>query len=228
MISISIIIPVFNEGAIIQQTLKNLLITSETAEIIVVDGGSQDNTLELAKAMGVKAIAISPGGRAKQMNFGAKFAQGDILLFLHADTTLPQNYTTILKDTLAKPNIIAGAFELNIDAPQLSLRLVETLVNIRSRLFSLPYGDQAIFLKASVFQALGGFPELPIMEDFVFVRGLNKQGKIAIAPQAVLTSSRRWQKLGVVKTTLVNQLIIIGYFLGVPIERLANFYRKVR
>lgn len=225
---ISIIIPVFNEGAIIQQTLQNLLLTDETVEIILVDGGSQDNTKELAKAMGVKAITLSPGNRAKQMNFGAKLAQGDILLFLHADTTLPKNFISIIQDTLGQPNTIAGAFELNIDAPQLSLRLVETLVNLRSRLFSLPYGDQAIFLKASVFQMSGGFPELPIMEDFVFVRRLNKQGKIAIAPQAVLTSSRRWQKLGVVKTTLVNQLMIIGYFLGVPIERLANFYRQVK
>ena len=223
---ITIIIPVFNEAAIIQQNLQNLLSISAHVEIIVVDGGSHDQTLTLAQAMGVKTIVSRPK-KSLQMNRGAAVAKGDILLFLHADTILPPDYTTLIKDTLAQPNTVAGAFRLKINAPQRSLRLVEKMVNWRSRFFALPYGDQAIFLKSYTFHDLGGFADLPIMEDFDLIQRLKKQGIIHIAPAAVLTSPRRWQKLGVFKTTLVNQLIIIGYFLGVAPQKLANFYRRI-
>lgn len=223
---ISIIIPVLNEANNITKTVE-LAQTAADVEIIVVDGGSKDETISIAKSLGVKVLS-SPLGRAVQMNAGAAVASGDILLFLHADTLLPANFDTIVRHTLKDvptPNIIAGAFELVIDAEIKGIKLVEKMVSWRSRFFSLPYGDQAIFLKADVFRNVGGFPELPIMEDFVFIGNLKKLGKIAIVPVPVITSGRRWQKLGVWKTTLINQITIVGYYLGVSPEKLARWYR---
>lgn len=225
---ISIIIPVLNEA---QNITKSVLLaqTATNVEVIVVDGGSQDETIAVAKSLGIKVLS-SPPGRAFQMNAGAAVASGNILLFLHADTILPEGFDSIIRQTLEPKkqiqNPIAGAFELKIDAQIRGIWLVEKMVNWRSHFFSLPYGDQAIFIKADVFCDIGGFPELPIMEDFVFIRNVNKVGKIAIAPVPVITSGRRWQKLGVLKTTSINQIIIIGYFLGISPEKLARFYRR--
>ena len=222
---VSIIIPVLNEAAIVGRTLEQLQQYSEL-EIIVVDGGSQDHTLAIARQKGVKAIAVTEGGRAAQMNAGADIAQGDILLFLHADTQLPPNFTKLVVETLTQPGVIAGAFELTIAGTDRSLRWIEMLVKMRSHLLSLPYGDQAIFIASSAFSKLERFADLPIMEDFEFIKRARKQGKIAIAPAAVITSGRRWQKLGIWQTTLINQLIIAGYYLGVSPQKLSNFYRS--
>jgi rSAM/selenodomain-associated transferase 2 len=223
---ISIIIPVFNEAKIIQTTLLKLIKNSVNVEIIVVDGGSNDRTVEIVKELKIKLISSQRSGRANQMNLGASVANGDVLLFLHADTNLPANYQEIIKEILSQPKVVAGAFELKIDDEQKSLRLVEIMVNWRSRFFSLPYGDQAIFLNKSIFQELGGFANLPIMEDFELIQRLKHLGKIKIASAAVITSSRRWQKLGVFKTTLINQLIIISYYLGIPPTKLRQLYNK--
>ncbi|MGH2415197.1 MAG: TIGR04283 family arsenosugar biosynthesis glycosyltransferase [Microcystaceae cyanobacterium] len=222
---ISIIIPVFNEAEIIQKSLLHLK-HEPGIEIIVVDGGSQDQTVELVKALGIKIICSTQLGRANQMNLGAAFATGDILLFLHVDTYLPVGYQQIVKETLFHPKTVAGAFEIAINGRQKSLRFVEKMVNWRSRFFSLPYGDQAIFLRASTFEEINGFVNLPIMEDYELIQRLKRRGKIAIAPAKVLTSERRWQRLGVCKTTLINQLIIVGYYLGISPSNLAQFYRQ--
>ena len=225
MLKISVIIPVLNEAANLGKTLAKAQ-HNRDVEIIVVDGGSEDDTVEIAKKHGVKVMISPQPGRSFQMNFGAQKATGNILLFLHGDTFLPEGYGQKIIAAFTKPKTIAGAFELAIDGEKLSLRLVEKAVNWRSRLLSLPYGDQAIFVKASVFWDLGGFPSLPIMEDFIFIRKLRSLGKITIIPNPVITSGRRWQKLGVWKTTLLNQGIVIGYWLGVSPERLARWYRR--
>ena len=222
---ISIIIPVLNEAAIIQESLS-LLQNNPEIEVIVVDGGSQDQTVKFAQEMGVKVFSTKEAGRAKQMNLGAKMAQGDIVLFLHGDTRLPPKYAAIIQDLLQQPQVIAGAFSLKISGDKLSLRIVETLVNWRSHFLSLPYGDQAIFIKTSIFHEIGGFPELPIMEDFEFIQRLKLRGKIAITTAAVLTSGRRWQKLGVLRTTFINQMMIFGYYLGVSPEKLQRLYHR--
>jgi rSAM/selenodomain-associated transferase 2 len=225
MVALSIIIPVLNESTLIQSTLEPLLLTP-SVEVIVVDGGSADNTVKLAQAAGAKVLIASQAGRAHQMNEGASIALGELLLFLHADTQLPRDYLFQVQFLLALPLVVAGAFSLKIDAPGLAYRLLEWGVNLRSRLFSLPYGDQAIFLRAERFKTLGGYKNLPIMEDYALIQQLKRQGKIAIAPSSVLTSSRRWQKLGIARTTLINQLIILAYFFRISPDSLARWYRK--
>ncbi|WP_265264456.1 TIGR04283 family arsenosugar biosynthesis glycosyltransferase [Spirulina subsalsa] len=226
---ISIIIPVFNEAPTIAQTLKTLISHADShnpPEIIVVDGGSEDETVSLARREGATVLS-SPPGKAAQMNVGAAHALGEVLLFLHADTRLPEQYQSLIEGVLHPP-VIAGAFDLGIDGESPLLRWVEKLVKVRSRWCSLPYGDQAIFLKATTFQELGGFPPLPIMEDFELVRQLRKRGTIQIIPFPVITSARRWEKLGILKTTWINQGVVMGYFLGVSPHRLARWYRGNR
>jgi rSAM/selenodomain-associated transferase 2 len=221
---ISIIIPVLNEANTISAVLAGLL-DARSVEVIVVDGGSRDETVAIAQSLGVKVITAA-ASRASQMNAGAAVATGEILLFLHADTHLPTGFGRLVRQALQNAGTVAGAFELQIDAQLRGLRLVERIVNMRSRFLSMPYGDQAIFLKAAVFNEIGGFPHLPIMEDFELILRLRRLGCITIVPAPVLTSGRRWQKLGIVKTTLINQLIITGYFLGIPPVQLVRLYRR--
>jgi rSAM/selenodomain-associated transferase 2/rSAM/selenodomain-associated transferase 1 len=236
--AISVIIPTLNEAHRISALIQAILpqgqlprpnqvteSTNTNLEIIVVDGGSQDDTVTLAQQSG--AIVLSaPTGRAQQMNQGAQIAAGSILLFLHADTRLPADWIADVQATLSRLHVVAGAFELHIDGQEPGLRWIEWGVKWRSRLLQLPYGDQALFLKAETFHQLGGFPALPIMEDFVFVRQLRSIGHIAIVPRAVTTSARRWHKLGILKTTLINQLVIGAYLLGVSPDRIARWYRQ--
>lgn len=227
---ISVIIPVLNEEKTIISVLSKLQNTPNL-EMIIVDGGSQDNTIKVVDKFGkntnieVRILETIPG-RAHQMNMGAKAATGEILLFLHADTQLPERFEKWVRQVLDEPNIIAGAFELKIAASVIGLRWVELGVKWRSQYLQMPYGDQAIFLKASTFWGVGGFPELPLMEDFQLVRQLRRRGKIVLVPVAVTTSGRRWQKLGVLRTTLINQMIIIAYLLGISPSTLANWYRS--
>lgn len=222
-ISISIIIPVLNEAENIENALTYLLPESNI-ELIVVDGGSTDQTQEIVKKMGVKLLVCQESGRDNQMNLGATEAKGEILLFLHADTQLPQGFVESIEATLNNEKVMAGAFNLQIDSQAFSLRIIEWLVKVRSRFCSLPYGDQAIFLKRDLFTKIGGFANLPIMEDFELIKRLKRIGKIAIVPDSVVTSARRWQKLGVWRTTAINQIVIIGYYLGVSPLRLRNLY----
>lgn len=223
---ISAIIPVLNEVSNLETMLRPLS-HAANVETIAIDGGSTDGTLELAVSLGVNTIRSEPG-RARQMNAGAAAASGEILLFLHADTVLPEGFEAIVRATLRQPNTIAGAFRLRIEGQLQGLRAIETAVQWRSQFLQLPYGDQGLFLRTDVFRQLGGFPDVPIMEDFELVRRLGKLGKIAIAPTAVVTSARRWQNLGVVRTTAINQAIVLGYFAGVPPAKLVRWYRQNR
>jgi len=224
---ISVIIPVINEEKILIKTIP-LLQKYPQIEFIFVDGGSQDNTINLIHQGGFSCICSPLLRRGYQMNLGAKKAKGDILLFLHGDTILPDNFPEIIENLVNKKNFIAGAFLLKINSNKIVFRLLEILIKVRSHLLGLPYGDQGIFLKRETFEEIGGFADLAIMEDFELIKRLGKKGKIYIASEAVITSARRWEKLGIVKTTLINQLVIIGYYLGIKSEKLAQFYRQIK
>lgn len=221
---ISIIIPTLNEVGNIKDAITTTQ-PSTNIEVIVVDGGSQDDTVEIAQSLGVKVIS-SPPGRAVQMNTGALAASGDILLFLHADTRLPTGFDMMIRTALQQPGSVAGAFALRIDASGWGIRWVEWGVNRRSHFWQMPYGDQAIFITKEIFQKIGMFPELPIMEDFELIRRLKRNCKITIISVPVITSARRWLQKGILKTTLINQIVIIAYLLGVSPERIRSWYRR--
>ena len=223
-ISLSIIIPTLNEADTITETVAGIRHSRRT-EIIVVDGGSQDGTAEIAESLGVKVLRTTPQ-KGAQMNAGAAKATGDVLLFLHADTRLPQNFEEYVLAAAARDNFCAGAFSLGIESSKKGLRLIEKVANWRSRFLQMPYGDQALFVSRQRFQEVGGYPEYPIMEDFVLIRRLRRKGNISILPQSVHTSPRRWLNLGIFKTWLLNQLIIVAYYLGISPRRLAQWYRR--
>ncbi|MFN8006785.1 MAG: TIGR04283 family arsenosugar biosynthesis glycosyltransferase [Terriglobia bacterium] len=210
---ISVIIPALNEAVRIGRTLESAQNASRV-ELIVVDGGSQDGTVEQALGQGAKVLTSLPG-RANQMNAGAAAAAGEILLFLHADTILPDGYDMLVRKTLTQPGVVAGAFRLGLDASPWGLRIIEHLANWRSKWLGMPYGDQGIFLCADQFHNLGGFSDLPIMEDLEMMSRLRRKGKIILAPARVLSSARRWLTVGIFKTTFINQAAIAAYYLGV-------------
>jgi uncharacterized protein len=221
---ISIIIPTLNEGPAIGRTL-GAIGRGSTLEIIVADGGSTDDTRTQAHFFDAR-IVHAPQGRGRQMNRGAAEARGKLLLFLHADTLLPLGFADHIRSALARPGVAAGAFRLKIEPGLKGLALIERLANFRSRMGQLPYGDQGLFLSANLFRETGGFPEIPMMEDVEFIRKLRRKGKIFLAPAAVITSARRWEKVGVWRNTLFNQIVLAAYFLGVNPEALARWYRS--
>jgi rSAM/selenodomain-associated transferase 2/rSAM/selenodomain-associated transferase 1 len=222
--SISVIIPALNEAHNIADTITNTGHGNNT-EIIVVDGGSIDNTVAIAKTLGAKIIQGSPP-RSRQMNQGADAASNDILLFLHADTLLPENFKRHVLGALMQPGVAAGAFELRINSPVPSIRFIERIANWRSRCFKMPYGDQAIFMSSRVFHQMGGFPDIPIMEDFELIRRLRKKGAVVTLHPPVITSPRRWLNHGILKTTLINQLVVLSYFMGILPDTIARLYRR--
>ena len=222
---ISIVIPSLNEARFILPTIEHA--RANHVEIILADGGSTDGTRALAENAGVKVIPC-PRGRGRQLNEGARHASGDIVLFLHADTLLPDGFISEVITILSMPGSIAGAFRLGIVGKNWALRIVAALTNMRSVLLQLPYGDQAIFLRKERFLLAGGFPDIPIMEDYALVLRLRKMGRITISSRAVKTSGRRWDRLGLLKTTLINQLVIVGYHVGIDVDRLASFYFQQR
>ena len=220
---ISIIISTRNEADSIGGLLPEML-GIPGVELLVVDGDSTDNTVDIAKSLGAKVLETSPG-RAQQMNAGAEAAQGGILLFLHSDTHLASGFAEHVREILKQPGVAAGAFQLSIDGKDFGLRIIEWLVNFRSRVMQMPYGDQGIFVTANMFFSVGAFPPQPIMEDFELMRRLKKRGKVKILPLHATTSARRWERLGILKTTVMNQVIILGYFLGISPEKLSGWYR---
>ena len=174
----------------------------------------------------VVKTAISEKGRGRQMNFGVALAAGEILIFLHADTTLPYDAVELIEKAMEDGSRIAGAFDLAIDSERTAYRLIERAASFRSRMTRIPYGDQTIFIKKRDFLALGGFSDIPIMEDVEFMQRIKKRKwKICIIGKAVRTSPRRWEKEGIVYTTLRNWLIILLYLCGAKPESLVRFYR---
>lgn len=220
---ITIIIPTLNEEVNIEPLARN--IDGGEWEIIVVDGGSTDNTVKFAREQNFTVLQSQPG-RAEQLNRGAIRAQGKVLLFLHADTRLPDNFADMILQAMSRKSCNIGAFRLAISDPTPTMRFISGCANLRSSLLQLPYGDQAIFVRKDIFVKLGRFPEVPIMEDYLFIKKAKKKERIVLLEEKVTTSARRWQRLGVWRTTLINQLIILGYLSGISMEKLSLFYRR--
>lgn len=222
--TLSVIIPALNEaeniGAVVETVRR-----AKPHEVIVVDGGSTDRTTELASRAGA-IVLTSPPGRGRQQRLGAERARGDWLVFLHADTRLPENYPQIVAQILSRPEVAAGAFRFKLDEPGAGYRWIEQLVAWRCRFFKLPYGDQAIFVRAAVLAQAGGFPALPIMEDYELIRRLRKLGRIEVASVAAATSARRWRKLGALNASCTNIACLAAYKLGVDAATIARWRRS--
>lgn len=223
---ISVIIPTLNEEITLEKSLISAR-NSRDIEIILSDGGSQDKTCTIAKRFADKVIS-SPAGRGVQLNRGADASSGDILLFLHADSILPKGWDDLVRETLDDTRIAGGAFSFALSKRSIAFSFISFMANFRSRFFKLPYGDQAIFVRREIFEKLGGFREIPIMEDLELVKGIRKLGKLIVLSSPVITSSRRWDKEGWIKTMLRNQLLLFLYRLGVSPERLYWLYKAVR
>jgi rSAM/selenodomain-associated transferase 2 len=220
---LTVIIPVLNEAPNLERLLPRLVADCRGAEIIVVDGGSVDGSKEVARRHGARVFA-SRRGRARQMNAGAAAATGDILVFLHADTALPAQASPAIEAALDKPAVVGGRFDVCLDSRRPLLHLVAALMNLRSRLTAIATGDQAIFVRRQVFELLGGYADIPLMEDVEFTRRLKRVGRLACLRLAVVTSARKWEREGVLRTICLMWLFRFLYWLGVPPERLHRWY----
>jgi rSAM/selenodomain-associated transferase 2 len=217
---VSVIIPTLDEAQRIGATIDSAF-AAGAAEVLVADGGSSDATLTIASARGARVVS-GERVRARQLNRGAADAQHDVLVFLHADTLLPRDAISAITRALEN-GIVFGGFRVRFTEP--GLRHVAFLINLRTRVTRAPWGDQAQFTTRDAFARAGGFPDQPIMEDYVLARRMKRLGRTTLLPLEVETSGRRFLRRGIVRTTLLNWLIILSYHLGVSPERLAQWYR---
>ena len=222
---IAVIIPILNEAKILEKTLSRLQPELENHELIIVDGGSTDGSIDIAKRYG--KVITAERGRAKQLNAGASAATGDILIFLHADIWLEQGAFAAVETALSS-GYVGGGFLQKIDGPSILYRILEITADMRGKYLKVFYGDSGIFLRRNDFQRIGGFPEVPIMEEMGFSKGLRKLGKTKMVKPRIHISARRWETNGIVRTTLKNWFITLLYFLGFSLERLAKLYRNIR
>lgn len=226
---VSVVVPVLDEEARIEHQLRTLTDEKRWHEVIVVDGGSMDRTVERARVVTGVRVLVAPRGRALQMNAGARSATGDVLLFLHADVELPSDALRHVAEALADPCVVAGAFRTWTvpDAPGHRLAPLLRLADLRSRYTGLPYGDQAVFVRAGIFERLGGYPEQPLMEDLEMSRRLRRAGKIRTVPARVRVSGRRFLSRPLYYFVLLNIFPML-YAAGVPPARLARLYGNPR
>ena len=222
---ISVIIPVLNEAKILEKTLSRLQPELKSHELIVVDGGSTDASVGIAKKYG--RVITSERGRAKQLNAGAAAATGEILIFLHADIWLESGALAAVVSALTS-GYVGGGFRQKIDGDCLLYRLIEIAGDIRGMYLRVFYGDSGIFLARTDFEKIGGFPDAPIMEEMAFSKYLRRLGKTTLLTPYIHISARRWEARGIVRTTLNNWLITLLYFLRVSPEKLARLYRHIR
>jgi rSAM/selenodomain-associated transferase 2 len=216
---ISVVIPALNEADSIRAAIES--IADGAGEVIVADGGSSDGTAAAAASAGARVISARRG-RAAQMEAGARAATGDWLVFLHADTRLDPGWDEAL--LALDRRFVGGAFRFSLDSPRARYRLVEAAVRLRCALFGLPYGDQALFVRRDAFASCGGFSDVPILEDVDLVRRLRRCGALAFPGVRAVTSARRWEERGFLRTTLLNWLVVALGSAGFPRARLARLY----
>lgn len=221
---ISVIVPTLNEESHIGQLVQGVLGTR--VEVIVADGGSEDNTRARAAELGARVIIASPG-RGTQLDAGVKLARGRLLLFLHADTIIPDDFAQIVRRTLDDPAVALGAFRFKLDRKGVLFRGVEWAVHLRCLLFRTPYGDQALFMRRDVYHKAGGIAAIPLMEDLDLVRRVRRLGRVVVMEEPAVTSSRRWCNAGVVRMTVINQACVIGFAIGIPPARLATWRNRL-
>ena len=224
--NLSVIVPVLNEEITIEATLQ-ALVALAPYEIIIVDGGSRDRTREICGRFAVEVLS-SERGRARQMNFGARRASGDVLLFLHADTRLPESALRDIDAALSDPRYLGGRFDVELPGGHWMFKMIGALINYRSRATKVGTGDQALFVRRDIFDLIGGYPDIPLMEDIVFYRALKGMGNIACLRSRVVTSARRWERDGVWRTILRMWMVKLCYFAGVSPSRLKQFYADTR
>lgn len=222
---LSIVVPALNEAAGIREVLTRLQpLRARGHEVVVVDGGSADGTPTLAAPLADRVVA-SPRGRAVQQNAGAAAASGEVLLFLHADTTLPEEADTLVLDGMRRSGRGWGRFDVRLSGRHPLLRVVGRMIGVRSRLSGVATGDQAIFVRREWFERVGGFPELPLMEDVAITGTLRRLGPPLCLRQRVTTSSRRWEERGIVRTIVLMWRLRWAYFRGADPAELARRYR---
>lgn len=222
---ISIIIPVLNEARILEQTLSQLYAELGPHELIVVDGGSTDGSIHIAEKYGT--VLISERGRAKQLNAGAAAASGNILIFLHADIWLESGALAAVKMATSS-GYVGGGFRQKIDGKNRFYRVIEIAGNMRGKYLKVFYGDSGIFVSRADFKKIGGFPEIPILEEMEFSKALRRLGKTTLVTPHIHISARRWETKGILRTTVNNWLITLLYFLKFSPVQLAKLYRHIR
>jgi len=223
---LSIVIPALDEASNLDRLLPDLVRGCSDEEGIVVDGGSTDATAEVVKRHPSVRLIASPRGRARQMNAGAAAAQGAALLFLHADTALPEGATAAIARALADPAMVGGRFDVRFTSPRWPFRVIAAFMNRRSRLSGICTGDQAIFVTRAAFAALGGYADIPLMEDIELTKRLKRLGALVSLDLRVTTSSRKWERDGIVRTVLLMWSLRFLYFCGVSPARLCAWYYR--
>ena len=222
--AISVVLPVLDEAESIGRSLRPLQsLRGRGIEVIVVDGGSRDGTWRVARPLCDRILEASRG-RARQMNAGAGVARGRVLLFLHADTRLPTGWNRMVRDALASRSRDWGRFDVRLDGSHPMLRIVERAMNLRSRLSGIATGDQAIFVTREAFRAVGGFPNIALMEDIALSRVLRARTRPACLRTRVVTSSRRWERNGIARTIVLMWRLRLAFALGADPEKLARRY----
>ena len=226
--SLAIVIPVFNEAKVLPKALKSLaeLSMDSPDSIIFVDGGSTDQSRELIHEHGFECLQCE-SGRAKQMNFGTETTESDIILYLHVDTSISSSNISSIKKSY-NYGFLSGRFDITFTNSSITYRIISFFINVRSRFSKISTGDQAIFIRRDIFEKIGGFPDIPLMEDITISNKLKRLGKVACLKDTVTTSSRRWEKNGVIHTITLMWKIRLLYWLGIDPEKLAAMYRNTR